>query len=221
MVTECNSNHSGMQHNLPELLRLPEGEHLDFKQRISSAEKIAKTLCAFANTRGGILLIGVKDDHTVTGIDPEEEKYMLEQAAQTFCHPPIQLLFEELEDDEDRTVLHVLVEESQEKPHSCRNQQGEWQVYVRQRDKTIPAGNQSIRRMQSGADESSLDLDEVALTKHEKSILQYLELHQRITVKQLMVMLNFSQRRAQRLLQQMVEKNLLRCFEHEREDYYV
>lgn len=42
---------------------IAEGEHLqqDFKFEISDARKIAKTLSAFANTRGGKLLIDDKD----------------------------------------------------------------------------------------------------------------------------------------------------------------
>ena len=43
---------------------IAEGEHQqqDFKFEISDARKIAKTLSAFANTDGGRLLIGVKDN---------------------------------------------------------------------------------------------------------------------------------------------------------------
>jgi predicted HTH transcriptional regulator len=39
-----------------------EGQELDFKYHVSSASKIARTLVAFANTDGGRLLIGVKDN---------------------------------------------------------------------------------------------------------------------------------------------------------------
>src|SRR3546814_2454449 len=41
-----------------------EGEQLDFKNRISNCAKIAKTLVAFANTKGGKLLVGVADDRS-------------------------------------------------------------------------------------------------------------------------------------------------------------
>ena len=61
---------------------IAEGEHQqqDFKFEISDARKIAKTLSAFANTDGGRLLIGVKDndfwrrdDNSGWGIDDEGE----------------------------------------------------------------------------------------------------------------------------------------------------
>ncbi|AHM58953.1 transcriptional regulator [Flammeovirgaceae bacterium 311] len=209
-----------MQLNLSEILRRQEGEQLDYKQRVTSFEKIAKTICAFANTKGGMLLIGIKDDHTVTGVDPEEEKYMLEQAASNYCEPAVPLHYEEMEDEEGRTVLAVQIEESRQKPHSCRNNAGLWQVYVRQKDKSLPAGKHMIRHLSSGTHEQTLQ-PELALTKHEKSILQFVHVNEKITLQKLMILLNFSRRRAQRLLQEMVEKGLLRLFEHEKEDYYA
>ena len=58
---------------------IAEGEHQqqDFKFEISDARKIAKTLSAFANTDGGRLLIGVKDNGRIAGVRSEEEKYMI------------------------------------------------------------------------------------------------------------------------------------------------
>ena len=52
-----------------------EGVQLDFKHSITDKQKIAWTLCAFANTKGGSLLIGVKDNGKVKGVNPEEGSY--------------------------------------------------------------------------------------------------------------------------------------------------
>ena len=59
-------------------LLIAEGEHQrqDFKFEISDARKIAKTLSAFANTDGGRLLIGVKDNGKIAGVRSDEEQYM-------------------------------------------------------------------------------------------------------------------------------------------------
>lgn len=46
---------------LTELLSRSEGKTLEFKRDLSSPDKIVKTAVAFANTAGGILLIGVED----------------------------------------------------------------------------------------------------------------------------------------------------------------
>ena len=63
---------------------IAEGEHSrqDFKFRIDEQKKIARTLCAFANTDGGRLLIGVKDNGKIVGVDPQEEFFMIEGSYQ-------------------------------------------------------------------------------------------------------------------------------------------
>ena len=63
---------------------IAEGEHQqqDFKTRIDDSRKIARTLVAFANADGGRLLIGVKDNGTVSGVRVDEELHMVEAAAE-------------------------------------------------------------------------------------------------------------------------------------------
>jgi predicted HTH transcriptional regulator len=68
---------------------LNEGEHQqqDFKFRVDDARKIARTLVAFANTDGGRLLIGVKDNGKVVGVNAEEDFYVAEAAARVHSKP--------------------------------------------------------------------------------------------------------------------------------------
>lgn len=56
--------------NINKLLRRQEGKTLEFKRELSSPGPVLKTLIAFANCAGGIVLLGIEDkDKTVTGID--------------------------------------------------------------------------------------------------------------------------------------------------------
>lgn len=43
--------------------QIPEGIHLDYKKDMSSPAGIAKTICAFANTQGGTIIVGVEDEN--------------------------------------------------------------------------------------------------------------------------------------------------------------
>ncbi len=70
---------------------IAEGEHQtqDFKFAINDSKKIARSLSAFANTEGGRLLLGVKDNGKIAGVESDEEYYMIEAAANTHCKPSV------------------------------------------------------------------------------------------------------------------------------------
>jgi predicted HTH transcriptional regulator len=119
---------------------ISEGEHqmLDFKFRIDDQRKIARTLVAFANTDGGKLLIGVKDNGKITGINPEEEFHMIQGAAQLYCDPILE--FESTVWKEDfRLVLEIKILPSGSVKYKALNDLNEWKYYLRVNDQTIIA----------------------------------------------------------------------------------
>ena len=99
-------------------------------------DRIARTLASFANTRGGIILVGVMDNGQVCGIDPEEEKHLLGLAAENFCDPPVKIFFKELE-EEYKTILKVIIPESAGKPHLVKLSENDWRHFVRVNDQTV------------------------------------------------------------------------------------
>ena len=115
---------------------IEEGEHQtqDFKMRIDDAAKIARTLVAFANTDGGRLLIGVKDNGAVTGVNQEEEYHMIDLACQSHCKPAI-LYDVQVWKVEGRSVLEVQIPRSASRPHFCEDENGKWQAYLRREDR--------------------------------------------------------------------------------------
>ena len=71
-------------HPIEALIEQGEHQQLDFKFEVSDSKKIARTLSAFANTDGGRLLIGVKDNGNISGVRSEEEYYMIEAASRMY-----------------------------------------------------------------------------------------------------------------------------------------
>lgn len=67
------------KHPIEALIEQGEHQQLDFKFEVSDSKKIARTLSAFANTDGGRLLIGVKDNGAISGVRSEEEYYMTKE----------------------------------------------------------------------------------------------------------------------------------------------
>lgn len=55
--------------DIKEIISFPEGRTLEFKRDLSSLKPILKTIVAFANTAGGILLIGRDDEGNILGVD--------------------------------------------------------------------------------------------------------------------------------------------------------
>ena len=208
---------------IKKLIHRGEGEQLDFKQTISDPFKIAKTITSFANTRGGTLLIGVRDNKTIRGVDPEEEKYVLEIAATSRCEPAIPLAYREVEDEEDKAIiLEVTIAESQHKPHYVIDKYNQRHVYIRQHDKSLPASKLMIDMMRQGKLPVGLGERVVEHLGHnEKRLFSFLEEHQRITLKQFMQIVNISKRRALRTLHELTLRGMIRLHDHEKEAYYT
>lgn len=119
---------------------ISEGEHQqqDFKYRVSDARKLAKSVSAFANTDGGRLLIGVRDDGNMSGVRSEEEIYMMHQAAYRYCHPEASIKFDTYHVD-GRTIVVATVSPSNHRPICAADAEGNLRAYLRIADENIVA----------------------------------------------------------------------------------
>ena len=97
------------KNHIEELIAQGEHQQLDFKFEVSDSRKIARTLSAFANTDGGRLLIGVKDNGTIAGVRSEEEYYMIEAASKMYTKPEVPFTATRWNVN-GKTVLEVLIE---------------------------------------------------------------------------------------------------------------
>lgn len=197
-----------------------EGESvtLDFKKTITSCEKIAKTMVSFANNKGGRLLIGVADDGTINGVKSEdEERYMITKAAHLFARPALEPVFEEVYVD-DKLVLIVDTPESTTKPHYSLAEDGKWWVYVRVKDKSILASKivVDVLKHRSGNDGVLIEY-----STNEKTLLEYLEITPRITIKECCDLLKLSRKRAQGLLVNLILSGVIKINTSEKEEFYT
>ena len=137
---------------------IAEGEHQqqDFKFEISDARKIAKTLSAFANTDGGKLLIGVKDNGKIAGVRSDEEQYMIEAAAGLYCSPEVNYTMQTYL-VEGRSVLVVQIEESDRKPVYAKDETGKYLAYLRIKDENILATPVHLRVWQQSGSRRRTD----------------------------------------------------------------
>lgn len=120
------------------LIRKGEHQQQDFKYRVSDACKLAKSVSAFANTDGGRLLIGVRDDGILSGVRSEEEIFMMHQAAYKYCKPEPSIKFDTYHID-GRTIVIAIVPPSDKRPVCALDKEGVKHAYVRIKDENIVA----------------------------------------------------------------------------------
>jgi predicted HTH transcriptional regulator len=157
-----------------------QGEHLqqDFKFQVNDARKIARSLVAFANTKGGKLLIGVKDNGIIAGIRTEEEFHMIESAAGLYCKPEIDFAFRAWNID-GKKILEVDVSKANARPYYALTEDDRWMAYVRVKDQNILAAPIQLKywkRLQ--APFGTL----IKYSKNEEIILKFLNDNPTITI---------------------------------------
>lgn len=204
-------------HHLFQLIAKGANETLDFKKTISSASKIAKTLVAFANHKGGTLLVGVNDNGSISGVRSEDEKYMLDLAAGFFCKPEIKLDLIEWELG-NKTIIEAIVPEGTNKPYYAKDEQGKWWVHVRVKDKSLLASKVVVDVLKRETQKTDTL---IKYSKHEEGLLQYLGKNERITLKQTCKLLNISRWRAQRMLINLVSAGVIRNHTTEKEEFFT
>lgn len=204
--------------NIRKLILEGEGVSLDFKKKITSCEKIAKTMVSFANNKGGKLLIGVSDNGTISGVkSEEEEKYMITRAAHFFCKPALEPKFEEIYID-DKIVLIAEIEKSEIKPHYALGEDKKWWVYIRVNDKSVLASKIVVDVLKRENNDEGVLLE---YSSKEKALLEYLNENERITSKEYSHMLNLSRRNTRRILVNLVLSGVIRLHTTEKEEYYT
>jgi hypothetical protein len=157
-----------------------QGEHqqLDFKHSISDSKKIARSLVAFTNTEGGTLLIGVKDNGNITGVNSDEEYYMLEGAAQMYCKPEVRFSVVRW-DINKKVVLEVSVKPDPKNLYKAPDKNGKWKVFFRVKDENIVASELQVRVWKAIRHKKPVRIN---LTHRDDFLIKHLNQHKKITI---------------------------------------
>ena len=167
-----------MESYLKKLIAEGENQQLDFKYCISDSRKIARTLSAFANSDGGRILIGVRDNGSIAGIKSDEEYYMVDTAVQLFCRPGINFTIKQ-HLTLGKTILEVEVIKGDKRPYQVKEENGKWQSYFRRNDQNLVANKvllQVWRKEERGSGVM------VKFGKAENTLLDYLVKNSSITL---------------------------------------
>ncbi len=198
-----------------------ETDILEFKKKANFPEKIVKEIVAFANTRGGRLLIGVDDDGTVTGIkNYEEDIYSLNEAIANYCTPSIKYQLDVVKMNEKRAVLHYNIYESKYKPHYVKDgyQGKNRKSYLRLADRSIQASREMIEILKKRQHSKNI---KVNFGEKERILMKYLGEHDKITLKTFSEIADIKRSIASKTLIWLVSANILEIEAREDEDIFT
>lgn len=136
---------------LLELIANGENSGVEFKRDDIPPEKIAKECVALANLKGGMILLGVEDDGTITGIKrPNCEAWVMDSVFGNYVHPRIIPYYEEVVIDENRRIAVIRISTGTAKPYVLRHKQRE-DIYIRIGSTSqLASREQQLRLLQNG-----------------------------------------------------------------------
>src|SRR5690625_1304020 len=217
------SNHSSASlsamdyRDVKNLAQTGEGVYLEFKRTIPSAYKIAREIAAFANTRGGTLLIGVDDDCSLVGVEGyQEEEYLLKKAAEECCQPKVEISMEIVHFG-DRDLLVIKVHEVTEKSMFV-NEEEDQIVFMREKDHTRLASKELIEILKKRNADEGVTFE---YGKNEQKLFRYLNEYGEITVKKFAHLVDIPRTKASDTLVNLVSADILNLFRKKNIDYFT
>jgi ATP-dependent DNA helicase RecG len=139
-------------------ISLGEDSARQFKRQLDTAAKLAEELCAFSNSYGGIIYVGVQDDGSIAGISQEQitqYNQLISNASNDILKPAIYPQTKTVEID-GKMVMQIYVSEGPQKPY-CTSAGIYWTKSGSDKRKASP---QELLRMFQQS--SQLSLDETA-----------------------------------------------------------
>lgn len=201
-----------------EILKQKESTTLEFKSRIDSPYKIARTLAAFANTSGGQLIIGVNDDKSIKGCSEIEEMTKVIYAASELVVPPIDIVYSSVKVEGKHNIMIVNITEAVNKPHESIDEHEHRTVYVRANDETTPVTKEMTQVMIKADKDINKQILEQPNVKY---LITYLKKNTKITAKEYAKLVNISAYRATKLLEALTYESILLMLSRQKPTQFV
>jgi len=120
-----------LKSELLEIIANGENSGVEFKRDDVPSEQIAKEVVAMANLKGGMLLLGVEDEGSITGIQRDNlEEWIMDGVFSAKVHPMLLPFYEEVKIEEGICVAVISFSQGTSKPYVVRDK-GREDVYVR------------------------------------------------------------------------------------------
>lgn len=132
--------------------------------RVSNAD-LARELCAFANSQGGRVLLGIGDDGSILDAAGWDDERVI-NIVRTAIDPPLMPTYQRVAWDEERTVVVIGVEAGAEKPYAVRSGESR-RYFVRGLSTTREASREELVRLTQASGAVASDLRPVIVATAE------------------------------------------------------
>jgi len=200
---------------LEEIATLGEGYKTEFKATLPAPQSIAKSLCAFSNTKGGNLFVGINNSGTPVGvINKDYELTKLEKALPLLL--PASQIDVKVFTYRSSEFLFIEIKEGADKPYYVKNGQ-KTQAYVRADAVNLPANRRVLKKFIGGQSAAGTA---GGRKKDEKIIFNLFEQNGQLKISQIRDILNYSEHRIRKILESLSRKGLLVPSHNEKNVYY-
>jgi len=134
-----------------ELISQGESTLVQFKQQINDVHSISKEIVAFANTKGGIIIVGVEDKtgglRGLSYVEIEKYNGLLSDAANNNVKPTVNIETEQIKID-DKIVIIATIKEGLNKPY--KDKKGVTWVKSASNKRRVTSNEEEARFLQEG-----------------------------------------------------------------------
>jgi predicted HTH transcriptional regulator len=126
------------------LVKKGESERLEFKLKTTHPMRILNELVAFANTKGGLLIIGVSDeDFSILGVKhSEEDVFLMQKLIADHIYPELKYDIKKVPVSKKRDLILLDIPKGDQMPYYVNEKPGDRNgiAFVRLKDQSIKAG---------------------------------------------------------------------------------
>lgn len=206
---------------LKRLVAQGEGLYIEFKRKTTYPDKIMREVVAFANTKGGKLIIGVDDDGTIAGLKHVlEDEFVMKEAIEKYSKPAVNYEMAKVLVSPNRFVLVFTILQSETKPVFLvyNFKKGTGRAYIRVADKSIQASRE-MRNILKGMNKN-VDTY-LQYGENEQKLMRYLGSNEKIDLTTYAQVAGIDTKQASEVLVKMTLAGVLKILPNDAGDYFV
>lgn len=186
-----------------------EGQYLEFKQYASEPDQIIEEISGFLNSKGGMLIIGVKDDGVISGLKyPDDDINFISVYSKKMIVPSFQMKHEVLPISGKKSVIILDISEGKSKPYGIKDKKTNARKYLyRVNDECIKASRElrNILRQSFRASGQTIIYSDI-----EAAVLKEIDRSGSLTKADLMKKIEFNSRKISDCLIRLVTSKILK-----------